>query len=52
MVVFIVSGLSGVPVPKLFQAVVPFIVGDLCVILLVCIFPQMATWLPSLMYSG
>ena len=49
MVVFIVSGLSGVNVPKLFKAVVPFIVGDLIVIVLVCIFPAMATWIPSMM---
>ncbi|MDR1571754.1 MAG: TRAP transporter large permease [Clostridiales Family XIII bacterium] len=52
MVVFIVSGLSGVSVPTLFKAVMPFIIGDLCVIVLVCIFPQMATWLPSLMYAN
>ena len=49
MVVFIVSGLSGVSVPKLFKAVVPFIIGDIIVILLLCVFPQMATWIPSLM---
>ncbi|MDR2295644.1 MAG: TRAP transporter large permease [Clostridiales Family XIII bacterium] len=49
MVVFIVSGLSGVSVPALFKSVVPFIIGDLVVIVLVCIFPQMATWIPSLM---
>ncbi|MCL2110819.1 MAG: TRAP transporter large permease [Clostridiales bacterium] len=49
MVVFIVSGLSGVSVPKLFKAVVPFIAGDLVVIVLLCIFPAMATYIPSLM---
>ena len=49
MVVFIVSGLSGVSVPKLFKAVIPFIIGDILVILMLCIFPQMATWIPSLM---
>ena len=51
MVVFIVSGLSGVDVPRLFKAVAPFIIGDLIVILLICIFPQMATWIPSMMGS-
>ena len=49
MIVFIVSGLSDVPVPKLFKAVTPFIVGDLIVILLICIFPALCTWIPSLM---
>ena len=49
MVVFIVSGISGVSVPKLFKSCMPFIVADLIVILLICIFPAIATWLPSLM---
>lgn len=51
MVVFIVSGLSEVPVPKLFKVCSIFIVGDLIVVALLCIFPQMATWIPSLMYG-
>ena len=49
MVVFIVSGLSGVSVPKLFKAVIPFIIGDVIVIFLLCLFPKMATFIPSLM---
>jgi TRAP-type C4-dicarboxylate transport system permease large subunit len=49
MIVFIVSGLSKVPVPKLFKAVSPYIIGDLVVILLICIFPALVTWIPSLM---
>ena len=52
MVVFIVSGLSGVSVPRLFKAVVPFIVGDLIVIVLLCVFPVMATLIPSMMTVG
>jgi TRAP-type C4-dicarboxylate transport system permease large subunit len=51
MVVFIVSGLSKVEVPTLFKGVVPFIIGDAVVIFLICLFPQMATWIPSLMYT-
>ena len=49
MVVFIVSGFSKVPIPKLFKAVSPFIIADLVVVILMCIFPIMATWLPSMM---
>jgi tripartite ATP-independent transporter DctM subunit len=49
MVVFMVSGFSKVPVPKLFKTVAPFIIADLVVIILMCIFPVMATWLPSMM---
>ena len=49
MVVFMVSGFSKVSVPKLFKAVSPFIIADLIVVVLMCIFPMMATWLPSMM---
>ena len=49
MIAFLVSGLSEIPVQKIFRAVSPFIIGDLIVILLICIFPALATWLPSLM---
>ena len=51
MVVFIVSGLSKVDVPSLFKSVMPFIIGDLVVIVMVCLFPWMATYIPSLMYT-
>ena len=49
MVVFIVSGLTKVEVPRLFKACVPFIIGDLLVVLILCLFPQLATFIPSLM---
>ena len=49
MVVFMVSGFSKVSAPKLFKAVSPFIIADLAVVFLMCVFPKMATWLPSMM---
>ena len=49
MVVFMVSGISSVPVPKLFKAVAPFIVADLIVITIISIVPSLVTWLPSMM---
>ena len=49
MVVFMVSGFSKVSAPKLFKSVAPFIIADLAVIFLMCVFPSMATWLPSMM---
>ena len=49
MVVYIVSGFSGVPIPKLFKSVAPFIIADLVVVFLICVFPAMVTWLPSMM---
>ncbi len=49
MIVFMMSGLSGLSVTKIFKAVTPFILGDLVVIVLVSVFPVLATWLPSMM---
>ena len=49
VIVFMVSGMSGVPVPKLFKSLMPFIIGDVIVIFLMCAFPKMATYIPSLM---
>jgi TRAP-type C4-dicarboxylate transport system permease large subunit len=49
MVVFMLSGFSGVSVVKIFRAVVPFIVADIIVVILISVFPQLATWLPSTM---
>ena len=49
VIVFIVSGLSGVPVIRLFKSCIPFIVGDLLVVAAICVFPILATWIPSLM---
>jgi len=49
LVVFIISGMSGVTVTKIFKSVMPFIAADVVVIALICIFPMLVTWLPSLM---
>ena len=49
MLVFILSGLSGVPVPRLFKACAPFISVDLFMILTISLFPWLVTWLPSRM---
>lgn len=49
VVVFILGGISKIPVTKLFKGCVPFVITEVIVIILLCIFPQMATWLPSTM---
>jgi len=49
LVVFIISGMSGVTVTKIFKSVMPFIVADVVVIAIICTFPMLVTWLPSLM---
>ena len=47
--VFTLSGISGIPAPKIFRAAVPYMI---CIVLLLAAlvaFPQIATWLPSTM---
>jgi len=49
LVVFIISGMSGVSVTQIFKSCMPFIAADAVVIILVCVFPSLVTWLPSMM---
>lgn len=49
MAVYLLSGLSEVPVNKIFAGVLPFIVGMVVVILLIVIFPDLPVILPNLM---
>lgn len=49
MTVFMLSGLTKQPVTKIYRGVLPFILGDILVIILVVFFPILATWIPSMM---
>ena len=49
MVVFLLGGLSKVDVARIFKGVLPFVAGLVLLILLICIFPGIVTWLPNLM---
>lgn len=49
MVVYLLGGLTKIPVNKIFKGVMPFIVGMVIVIVLLVIFPEMATFLPNMM---
>lgn len=48
MNVYIVSGVSGVPLERTFAGVMPFIALDVITIALLVMFPGIATWLPHL----
>ena len=52
MVVYLLSGLTKIPVNKIFKGVLPFIIGMVLVIVLLVIFPDIATFLPGLMTKG
>ncbi|WP_193708260.1 TRAP transporter large permease [Alkalibaculum sporogenes] len=49
MDVFIVAGISKVPVLEIYKGMIPFLIADVAVIILICVFPQIVTFLPSLM---
>ena len=49
MVVYLMGGVSGVPVAKIFKGVMPFIVALLLVVALISVFPQIVTFLPNTM---
>lgn len=50
--VFLVSGVvKGAKVEQVFRGVMPFIVAELCVVLLLVLVPDLVTWLPDLASS-
>ena len=44
---FAVSGTSKIPIQQVVKGTIPFFVGDLSTLLLVILFPGLATWLPD-----
>jgi TRAP-type C4-dicarboxylate transport system permease large subunit len=50
MNVYIVSGVAkDVPLAKIFTGVAPMVIGMIVAVIIVCAFPQTATFLPSLL---
>ena len=49
MIVFALAGITKKPVAMIFKGVTPFIIAEVVVIVLLCAFPMLATWLPSIM---
>ncbi|WP_099303137.1 TRAP transporter large permease [Bacillus sp. Marseille-P3800] len=48
--VYIISGVAkDIPIQKIFRAMVPMIIAMLVCVVLLVMFPQLATWLPELM---
>lgn len=46
LLLFVMSGLSGVPLGEIFREIPPFVVAMLGIVLLVTFFPELALWLP------
>ena len=49
IIAYMVAGMGGVDAAKTFKGLVPFIITYVIVIALICVFPQLCTWLPGLM---
>ncbi|MBW1998459.1 MAG: TRAP transporter large permease subunit, partial [Deltaproteobacteria bacterium] len=47
--VFIIRGISGVPIGKIFRGVFPHLVADALEVIALVLFPQISLFLPSLM---
>jgi C4-dicarboxylate transporter DctM subunit len=48
---FAVSGTSKIPLTQVLKGTIPFFLGDLTVLILVILFPGLATWLPNLLIT-
>lgn len=49
--VYIIQGITGEPMAKIFKGVIPFIIADVCEIILLLAIPQITLFLPGLMSS-
>ncbi len=47
--VFIIKGITNVPMETVFRGVFPFLIADLCEIIVMILFPQIVLFLPNLM---
>ena len=47
--VYIIQGITGEPMGTIFRGVIPFIIADVCQIIVLIAFPQITLFLPSLM---
>ncbi len=48
---FAVSGTSKIPISQVLKGTIPFFIGDLTVLVLVILYPELATWLPNLLIT-
>ncbi len=45
---YIIAGVSGTKLEEVFKGIMPFIFGYLILVILITVFPALATWLPSM----
>lgn len=49
IIAYMVSGIAGCSAGKTFRGLIPFLITYCLMIILICLFPALCTWLPSLM---
>ena len=47
--VYVIKGISGTPMRTVFKGIYPFLIADLCEVILLIAFPQITLFLPNLM---
>lgn len=47
MIVYAMSGVTGMKVQKIFKGVMPYLAADVVIVVLLIVFPQIATFIPS-----
>ena len=45
--VYVIKGISDVPLETIFKGVIPFIIAQIICTIIICVFPRIATFLPS-----
>jgi TRAP-type C4-dicarboxylate transport system permease large subunit len=49
LITFVVSGITGIPVGRVFRSVGPFLIGLSVAVIIVVLFPQVVLFLPEAM---
>lgn len=45
--VYVIKGISDVPLETIFKGVIPFLIAQVICTIIICLFPRIATFLPS-----
>lgn len=48
---FVISSIDGTPISKMVKPIIPFMLALLAVVILIMIFPGIASWLPGMIYG-
>ena len=49
MVCYTMNGITGIKLDKIFKGVIPYLIVDVVILVLMIVFPGIATWLPNMM---